>query len=216
MAVRLSKVFGGSAESRLVRQARYDLAHVGADRIKLKRLEIEAVALPQLSSRPIDQETNLSIIIETLLMADIDLTQDEADKLMAMEKRAVDKTELLFPAPGDNLAIPLTSLDKRESFMLDVTRAQIKLTKATYQNRATVAIILMRLDLDGPPHRNPDGAEISCPHLHIYREGFGDKWAIPAPHATYTNPLDLFSTFEAFMQQCNITDPPKIQKGLFS
>jgi len=39
MAVRLSKVFGGGAENWLVQQARYDLAHVRADRIKLKRLE---------------------------------------------------------------------------------------------------------------------------------------------------------------------------------
>ena len=42
MAVRLSKVFGGSAESRLAQQALYDLAQVRADRIKLKRLEVEA------------------------------------------------------------------------------------------------------------------------------------------------------------------------------
>ena len=40
MAVRLSKVFGGNAESWLVQQAQYDLAHVRADRIKLKRLEV--------------------------------------------------------------------------------------------------------------------------------------------------------------------------------
>ena len=40
MAVRLSKVFGGSAESWLVQQAQYDLAHVRADRMKLKRLEL--------------------------------------------------------------------------------------------------------------------------------------------------------------------------------
>ena len=38
MAVRLSKVFGGSAESWLVQQAQFDLSHVAADRIKLKRL----------------------------------------------------------------------------------------------------------------------------------------------------------------------------------
>ena len=37
MAVRLSKVFGGSAESWLVQQAQYDLAHVRAERIKLRR-----------------------------------------------------------------------------------------------------------------------------------------------------------------------------------
>jgi plasmid maintenance system antidote protein VapI len=40
MAVRLSKVFGGSAQSWLTQQAQYDLAHVRADRIKLKRLEV--------------------------------------------------------------------------------------------------------------------------------------------------------------------------------
>jgi addiction module HigA family antidote len=38
MAVRLSKVFGGRAETWLVQQAHYDLAQVQADRIKLKRL----------------------------------------------------------------------------------------------------------------------------------------------------------------------------------
>lgn len=40
MAVRLSKVFGGSAESWLIQQAQYDLAHVPAERIKLKRFEV--------------------------------------------------------------------------------------------------------------------------------------------------------------------------------
>jgi antitoxin HigA-1 len=39
MAVRLSKVFGGSAERWLVQQAQYDLAHVRVDQLKLKRLE---------------------------------------------------------------------------------------------------------------------------------------------------------------------------------
>ena len=39
MAVRLSKVFGGSAESWLVQQAQYDLAHVQAGKLKLKRLQ---------------------------------------------------------------------------------------------------------------------------------------------------------------------------------
>src|SRR5579863_1898436 len=40
MAVRLSKVFGGTAEGWLVQQAQYDLAHVRADRMKLKKLEL--------------------------------------------------------------------------------------------------------------------------------------------------------------------------------
>ena len=40
MAMRLSKVFGGSAESWLVQQAQYDLARLPAIRMKLKRLQV--------------------------------------------------------------------------------------------------------------------------------------------------------------------------------
>ena len=40
MAVRLSKVFGGTEEGWLVQQAQYDLAQVRRDRIKLKKLEL--------------------------------------------------------------------------------------------------------------------------------------------------------------------------------
>jgi len=40
MAVRLSKVFGGSAESWLTQQTLYDLSQVHAIRIKLNRLQI--------------------------------------------------------------------------------------------------------------------------------------------------------------------------------
>ena len=149
-------------------------------------------------------------------MADINIPQAEADNLIAMEKHCVESKNWLFPEPGGRLAIALASPDKRENFILDITRAQIKLTKATYQNRARQAIILLRLDLDGPPHRNPDDQEIPCPHMHIYREGFGDKWAFPAPLDRYPNVQDLFSTFAAFMRHCNITDPPRIEKGLFS
>ncbi len=164
-------------------------------------------------------------------MADIDITQLEADSLIAMEKRRVDDKVWLFPPTGERLGVALLSPDKRENFMLDVTRATIRLTKATYQNRARQAIILMRLDLDGPPHSNPDalpsignypwlepykGKTVPCPHLHRYVENFGDKWAIPAPIDRYPNVQDLYSTLEAFMVHCNITEPPRIEKGLFS
>jgi hypothetical protein len=164
-------------------------------------------------------------------VADIDITQAEADNLIAMEKHCLEERSWLFPAPGTRLAIPLVSPDKRENFMLDITRATVRLTKATYQNRARAAIILMRLDLDGPPHPNPEAAPtgiayawlspyagqiVPCPHLHLYVEGYGDKWAIPAPADRYPNVQDLFSTFEAFMAHCNITRLPQIEQGLFS
>jgi hypothetical protein len=49
-------------------------------------------------------------------MADIDITQAEADTLIAMEKYRVDDKDCLFPVSGARLAIALTFLDKREKF----------------------------------------------------------------------------------------------------
>ncbi|MGA3097549.1 MAG: HigA family addiction module antitoxin [Bryobacteraceae bacterium] len=50
MAVRLSKVFGGSAEGWLVQQAQYDLAQVRADEIRLRRLKVACGSGPPPSS----------------------------------------------------------------------------------------------------------------------------------------------------------------------
>jgi len=77
-------------------------------------------------------------------------------------------------------------------------------------------VVLVRLDFGGHPHRNPDGEEILSPHLHIYKEGYGDKWAIPVPTDRFPNMDDLWKTLEDFMRFCNITEPPFIEKGLFA
>ena len=68
--------------------------------------------------------------------------------------------------------------------------------------------------LGGPPHRNPDGEEIGTPHIHVYREGYGDKWALPLP-ADFRSVADLGTTLDDFLRYCNVTRPPRIQKGLF-
>ena len=85
-------------------------------------------------------------------VTDLNLTQIEADALIAVEKHGTGETEWRFALPGDRLTIPLISADKREGFFLDVTRSEIKLTKATFQNRVRQSVILRRLDIAGPPH----------------------------------------------------------------
>ncbi|HEY5055341.1 MAG TPA: hypothetical protein VII58_04230 [Acidobacteriaceae bacterium] len=148
-------------------------------------------------------------------MAEIDLPQAEADSLIAMEKHRINEDLLSFPRPGERLGVPLQSSDRRETFMLDVTRSSVKLTKANFQNRARQVVILLRLDIDGAPHRNPDGTEVDCPHLHVYREGFGDKWAYPAPAELLPASGSLYDALNLFMARCNITSAPNIQQGLF-
>lgn len=107
------------------------------------------------------------------------------------------------------------SPDKREQFILDVARGRIDLAKVKMQNRARQVVILVRIDLAGAPHRNPDGEEVPCPHLHRYREGFGDKWAEPLPVEVFSSPTDLWATLGHFFSFCSITKPPHIERGLF-
>lgn len=149
-------------------------------------------------------------------MADINLTQAEADALIALEKHRANEDRHDFPFGGGNLVLPLQSPDKREQFLLDISRSRIDLLKGKYQNRARQVIALVRLDFGGAPHRNPDDEEIASPHLHIYREGFGDKWAIPVPSDKFGDIHNLWQTLEDFMRFCNILYPPHIERGLLA
>jgi hypothetical protein len=147
-------------------------------------------------------------------MAEINLTQEEADALIKMEKHRINNQKWLSPSEGI-VSIPLTSFDKREDFLLDIRRARIDLKKGTYQNRARQIIPLVRLDFGEKSHRNPDGNIVSSPHIHIYREGFGDKWAEPVNQSDFSKPDDVWQLLQDFMKFCNVTKPPVIERGLF-
>ncbi len=149
-------------------------------------------------------------------MAEISLIQAEADALIAMEKHRVNEERSDFPKGGQSISLPLQSPDKREQFLLDLSRGRIDLRKVKMQNRARQIVVLVRLDLGGAPHRNPDNEEISVPHLHVYREGCGDKWAMQVPAARFTSTEDLWTTLQEFMRFCNITRPPHIERDLFT
>jgi len=149
-------------------------------------------------------------------MADINLTQAEADALIAMEKHRLDDARWKYPSLGGSITIPLISSNKKEDFLLDISSGKIDILKGKYQNRSRQVIVLVRLDFGGQPHCNPDGEEIPSPHLHIYREGYGDKWAVPVPADSFPDMNNLWRTLEDFMRYCNITQPPFIERGLFA
>lgn len=149
-------------------------------------------------------------------MADINITQAEADALIAMEKHRANEERADFPMGGQSVVVPLQSADRREQFLLDLSRGRIDLLKVKMQNRGRQVVVLVRLDLAGAPHRNPDDEEIASPHLHVYREGYGDKWAIPVPPDRFRNVADVWTTLEDFLRFCNVTQPPHIEQGLFT
>lgn len=147
-------------------------------------------------------------------MNTITLDQTTADALIALPKVRENDVLSYFPGPGGHLSLPLVSRDRAESFYLDIRRGGIDLKKGTYQNRAMQIYVLVRLDFGGAPHRNPDGKEVLSPHLHIYREGFGDKWAFEIPTDRFSHIEDPWETLQDFMKYCNIIDPPNIQRGI--
>jgi hypothetical protein len=145
---------------------------------------------------------------------DINLTQAEANALIAMPKYRENEQVYKYPSLGGSVSVPLISADKRERFLLDISHGQINLSKVKYQNRARQVCVLLRLDLGGSPHTNPDGKLIPCPHLHVYRENYADKWAIPIPVDKFPDCSDYWIVFQSFVGYCNIIDLPDIQKGL--
>jgi hypothetical protein len=100
-------------------------------------------------------------------MADMNITQAEADALIAMPKIRTSDETWNYPSMGGAISIPLISPDKRENFLLDIRKGRINLSKGSYQNRSRQVIVLVRIDFGGSVHRNPDGTEVLCPHLHL-------------------------------------------------
>ncbi len=156
------------------------------------------------------------------------LTQSEADALFTMPKKPKSSDAVTFPHAGGKLLAEFISFDGREVFLFNITRGSIEVSKCTYQKRARQVEILRRLDIGGSAHPNPqvevvpldflaphNGIEIPCPHLHIYVEGFADKWAIPAFDDLINPNADLYVIMEKFLRYCNVQEMPNIERGLF-
>lgn len=103
------------------------------------------------------------------------LTQAEADRFVSMAKHFVRPPESITILPGADDSYEVAALDDRERFLLDVWRGTLRLTKVSFQNRVRTVVVLVRLDVDGAPHTNPDGQRLAGTHLHLFREGYEDR-----------------------------------------
>ena len=142
------------------------------------------------------------------------LTQAEANTLIAMKKTFVN-TSTITITPGSDETYDLIEDNGREQFMLDIWRGTIRLSKVKYQARGRKTIVLVRLDIDGAPHTNPDGKKIAGTHLHLYQEGYEDKWAYQIDPKDFGDITNIRRVFEDFCRYCNIENIPAFQGGLF-
>lgn len=141
------------------------------------------------------------------------LTQQEADRLLSMRKFLVDQS-LIEIKPGTDQRLQLIGADRREEFLFDIWRSAARLSKVRFQTRARVVVVLARLDINGPPHTNPDGTKLGGTHLHVYREGYESRWAYPLDSERFRDPNNVVQTLIDFWVYCCIEGMPPIQGGL--
>ena len=138
------------------------------------------------------------------------LSQEEAKLLINMSKIIEKPRSIKFPLQGEQREMKVISSDGKIPFILDVNRGQIKISKCVYQNRYRKDIILLRLCIDSSKHTNPDGEDMGGTHLHVYREGYGDKWAFSLP-VEFSDDMDLITKFFEFLDYCNIDNASELQ-----
>ena len=147
------------------------------------------------------------------------LTQVVADSLLKMDKVCSDPDKVWnYPRPGKTIEIPLRSADGRETFLLDVEKHRIILSRDKYkcQTRTRQIFVLARLDIGGPSHQNPDGTRIDGSHLHLYNEEYGDKFAVPLSQIKeFDGASGIEKHLECFLSYCNIVQCPQFQKEVF-
>lgn len=139
------------------------------------------------------------------------LTQLEADQYLQMAKHFIQPPATITIPPGTDESHELASADDRERFLLDIWRGTLRLTKFKFQNRVRTSIVLVRLDIDGAPHTNPDGQRLAGTHLHLFTEGYEDRWARAIDPKIFTSLNDPAATFQEFCSYCKIESPPPVQ-----
>ena len=160
------------------------------------------------------EEPISSTVNEPYLTWDNIIPQTEAERLLQLQKQRVNDDQNTYPDAGNFLEVLLTSLDEKEQFKLTIQPGKFNFYKTSDQLREkTTNIILARLDLGNVVHRNPDDELIIGPHIHIYKEGYADKFARPINTDIFTDPTDPWTTLQEFMTYCNITIKPTIIRG---
>lgn len=141
------------------------------------------------------------------------LTQEEANSLIEELKEIRNLHGLIaFPGPGSYQKLELISSDGKRSFLVDIQRKGYMnyIKKCTYQGRFRKDVILLRLDVDGPEHTNPDGEKLPKTHLHVYREDCGDRFAIPIP-PDFKDTNDLIQTLIDFLVYFRTTNAESLE-----
>lgn len=123
-------------------------------------------------------------------------------------------------ASGQKDSFSLYSSDGRCFFTLDMNRSGIIESKTMLQTRySRTNDWIIRLELNGPPHTNPDGSQTERDHIHILREKDGKRinmgYNIDTFHSLlFKNTNNITRIFEEFCEFSNVTINHNLQSVL--
>lgn len=122
------------------------------------------------------------------------LTQEQANRLIALLKEAVRKDALVWEMNKAQDELLVAVEEQEIQFILSMNRHPFKIRLHLRTRDRDIGLV--RVD-NASYHPNPDGTEIrGQPHIHVYREGEGLNWAEPIDWFDLNNPL---ATLECFL-----------------
>lgn len=145
------------------------------------------------------------------------LTQDEFEYILGLEKEFSENDNILLGPNPISWSRDIKSKTTKDMFILGFRRASIEVKKFTYNKRFRSCITLLRYDSMGA-HTNPVGTDekrFDGPHVHLYREGFEDKWAFPVSSIGVDSSDDISGVLAKIFKYCNIATHPIIVGSLF-
>ncbi len=143
-----------------------------------------------------------------------ELTMEEVNRLMAVQKMCRHKGKSYNIDKNNKLEIDFISFDKTDEFVFNFHQNTYILQRRSHQLR-TGTIPLFRIDLGSSKmHINPDGGKIHGNHIHYYRDGSALKWAEPIPDGYFRDVNNIVLTIHDFLGKCNVADANNIIIGL--
>jgi hypothetical protein len=152
-------------------------------------------------------ELNKNIINGTVQdnMGNMRLNQAEADGLIKVKKIFLDKTPLTVNRPYNEQRELKSERDPYEVFYLNVTQTRIEFGKyGTVTRFFQIPLVRACINPDAR-HENPDGEILSGSHIHIYKQGYADKFAYPLKEHGFDDML-IVPFIKKFLEYCNIEE----------
>lgn len=140
------------------------------------------------------------------------MTIEKAQELINVMKQILATGIYYLPASGEMNKIPMQSLrSPKDKFIVYINRKSTIVPNKYSLQLHYPEENLLKIDVNGGVHVNPDGTKVAGTHIHMRTkdEGRWDKWAFELP-AIFGNSDDCAATLTEFLQYCHANNISEI------